>query len=152
MLNRTHVGMSGRLQVPVSVTYDSDPKRVEAILLDIAERHPLVLEEPAPRVLFMDLGPDSMNFELRCWLRDVNFSLSVRSDMNFEIIERFRREGIRIPFYGRDLPRGGAGGAAGGGAAAGQEGGDLKLDFAGPLRDIRGSRRPRRGPPGSCVS
>ena len=45
-----------------------------------------------------------MNFELRCWLRDVNFSLSARSDMNFEIIERFRREGIRIAFYGRDLP------------------------------------------------
>jgi small-conductance mechanosensitive channel len=104
VLNRTHSGMSGRLQVAVSVVYDSDPKRVEAILLEIAESHPLVLQEPAPRVLFMDLGPDSMNFELRCWLRDVNFSLSVRSDMNFEIIERFRREGIRIPFYGRDLP------------------------------------------------
>ena len=104
VLNRTHTGMSGRLQVAVSVVYDSDPKRVEAILLEIAETHPLVLQEPAPRVLFMDLGPNSMNFELRCWLRDVNFSLSVRSDMNFEIIERFRREGIRIPFYGRDLP------------------------------------------------
>ena len=37
VLNRTHAGMSGRLQVPVSVTYDSDPKRVEAILLEIAE-------------------------------------------------------------------------------------------------------------------
>jgi potassium-dependent mechanosensitive channel len=104
VLNRTHVGTSGRLQVPVSVVYDSDPKRVEAILLEIAETHPLVLEEPAPRVLFMDLGPDSMNFELRCWLRDVNFSLSVRSDMNFEIIERFHREDIRVQFYGRDLP------------------------------------------------
>jgi small-conductance mechanosensitive channel len=104
VLNRTHVGTSGRLQVPVSVTYDADPKRVEAILLEIAESHPLVLEEPAPRVLFMQFGPDSMDFELRCWLRDVNFSLSVRSDMNFEIIERFRGEGIRIQFYGRDLP------------------------------------------------
>jgi len=104
VLNRTHVGMSGRLQVPVSVTYVTDPKRVEAILLELAEAHPLVLEEPAPRVLFMQFGPDSMDFELRCWLRDVNFSLSVRSDVNYEIIERFRREGIRMQYYGRDLP------------------------------------------------
>ena len=104
VLNRTHKGKSGRLQVPVGVTYDADPKKVEAILLEISEGHPLVLQEPEPRVLFIELGPDSMNFELRCWLRDVNFSLTVRSDMNFEIIERFRAEGIRAQFYGRDLP------------------------------------------------
>jgi potassium-dependent mechanosensitive channel len=104
VLNRTHVGMSGRLQVPVSVVYGTDPKRVEAILLEVADTHPLVLAEPSPRVLFMQLGPDSMDFELRCWLRDVNFTLSVRSDMNFEIVERFGREDIRIQFFGRDLP------------------------------------------------
>jgi small-conductance mechanosensitive channel len=104
VLNRTHRGASGRLQVPVGVTYDADPKKVEATPLAIAEEHPLVLEDPAPRVLFLELGPDSMNFELRCWLRDVNFSLSARSDMNYEIIERFRAEGIRAHLYGRDLP------------------------------------------------
>jgi small-conductance mechanosensitive channel len=104
VLNRTHVGMSGRLQVPVSVTYDSDPKKVESILLSIAETHPLVLDDPSPRVLFLDLGPDTMNFELRCWLRDVNFSLSVRSDLNFEIVQRFREACIRAQYYGRDLP------------------------------------------------
>ena len=104
VLHRTHSGMSGRLQVPVSATYGADPKLVQSILLDIAEHHPLVLEEPSPVVLFLDLGPDTMNFELRCWLRDVNFSLSVRSDLNFEIVERFGKEGIRTQFYGRDLP------------------------------------------------
>lgn len=104
VLNRTHSGMSGRLSVAVSVTYDADPKTVEAILIGIAESHPLVLEEPAPRVLFMDLGANSMNFELRCWLRDVNFSLSARSDINFEIVQLFRKAGIRINLYGRDLP------------------------------------------------
>ena len=104
VLNRTHKGKSGRLQVPVGVTYDADPKKVEAILLSIAEENPLVLEDPAPRVLFLELGPDSMNFELRCWLRDVNFSLSVRSDMNYDIVSRFADEGIRAHFYGRDLP------------------------------------------------
>ncbi|MFO1141751.1 MAG: DUF3772 domain-containing protein [Amaricoccus sp.] len=104
VLNRTHRGLSGRLQVPVSVTYDADPKKVEEILIAIAEEQPLVLQEPSPRVLFMQLGADSMDFELRCWLRDVNFSLSVRSDMNFEIIDRFAKAGIRIQYYGRDLP------------------------------------------------
>ncbi len=104
VLNRTHKGMSGRLQVPVGVTYDADPRKVEAILLDIAEQHPLVLEDPAPRVLFLELGPDTMNFELRCWLRDVNFSLSARSDMNFDIISRFDAAEIRVRLYGRDLP------------------------------------------------
>ena len=105
VLNRTHSGMSGRLQVAVSVVYDSDPKRVEAILLDIADSPTHWSSRSRRRgCCSWTSAPNSMNFELRCWLRDVNFSLSVRSDMNFEIIERFRLEGIRIPFYGRDLP------------------------------------------------
>ncbi len=103
VLNRTHSGMSGRIQIPVSVTYDADPRRVSEVLLEIAEGHPLVLEEPAPRVLLMALGPDSMDFEIRCWLRDVNFSLSARSDMNFEVIERLNEAGIRIQFWQRDV-------------------------------------------------
>lgn len=104
VLNRTHKSMAGRLQVPISVTYESNPKEVERLLLEIAETHPLVLQEPAPRVLLMSFGPDSMDFELRCWLRDVNFQLSARSDMNFEIYEEFRKAGIRINAYGRDMP------------------------------------------------
>lgn len=104
VLNRTHKSMAGRLQVPISVTYESDPKTVERLLLEIADEHPLVLQEPAPRVLFMDFGADAMNFELRCWLRDVNFQLSAKSDINFEIFEAFRKAGIRINAYGRDLP------------------------------------------------
>jgi potassium-dependent mechanosensitive channel len=94
--------MAGRLQVPVSVPYDADPKKVEEILLAIAEEHPLVLEDPGPRVLFMNLGADTMDFEIRCWLRDVNYSLSARSDMNFEIVKRLGAAGIRVQPYARD--------------------------------------------------
>ena len=98
VLNRTHTGMTGRLTVPVGVSYASDPRHVERVLTEIAEEHPMVLNEPAPRVIFMGFGPDSLDFEIRCWLRDVNFSLSARSDMNFAILERFTEEGISIPF------------------------------------------------------
>jgi potassium-dependent mechanosensitive channel len=103
VLNRTHGDIAGRLIVPVHVSYDTDPRRVEAILMEVVERHPLVLEDPAPAALFMGFGPDGLNFELRCYLRDVNFLLTVRSDMNFDIAARFRREGINIPAPQRDL-------------------------------------------------
>ncbi|HET9069428.1 MAG TPA: DUF3772 domain-containing protein, partial [Amaricoccus sp.] len=99
VLNRTHSGTSGRVQVPIGVSYEADPREVETILRSIAEAHPLVLEEPSPVVLFMGFSLNTMDFELRCWLRDVNFSLSARSDINFEIVSRFRAAGIefRLP-------------------------------------------------------
>lgn len=101
VLNRTHMGMSGRLIVPISVAYDTDPRVVERILLDIADAHPLVLDAPPPAVLFMNVASDQLDFELRCRLRDVNFMLSVRSDLNFTIVERFRAEGIEFPLPAR---------------------------------------------------
>lgn len=113
VLNRTHTGMVGRIEVPVSVTYDADAEAVAAMLLEIAEDHPLGVRDPAPVVLLMNLGPDTMDFEIRVWLRDVNFALTARSDINFAVVDRLRRENIRVRPYGREFPQ-----AEGGAVAA----------------------------------
>lgn len=96
--NMTLTGNTGRVIVPVGVAYGTDAEEVKRLLLEIATNHQMVLNYPKPAVLFMGLGESSIDFELRCFVIDVNSMLSVQSDINFAIYKVLGEAGIEIPF------------------------------------------------------
>jgi len=97
----------GRVKVPVGVAYGSDTARVMQILVELANKNSQVMNNypgvPDPRVLFLGFGDSSLNFELRCIIRDVDRRLQTLSELNLAIDAAFREAGIEIPFPQRDL-------------------------------------------------
>lgn len=103
VLNWTLKERSGRGIIKIGVSYGADIEKVREILFEMADKRREILTYPAPQVVFMDFGASSLDFELRYFLRDIGDVIAVGSSIRFELVQRFRDEGIEIPFPQRDL-------------------------------------------------
>ncbi len=93
-----------RIAVPVGVSYNADPRDVERIILDVAEKEALVSKKEKPLVRFVEYGDSSINFELLVWIdvREVP-RRKIKSALYFAIFDEFRKADIEIPFPQRDI-------------------------------------------------
>ena len=101
VINITHFPIR-RIDVRVGVSYSENLQKVREILMEIADRNPLCLQEPPPVIILEGFGDSSINFLFGVWVEQPDF-LEVKNDIQIQIKERFDSEGITIPFPQRVL-------------------------------------------------
>ncbi len=92
-----------RLIVPVGIAYGSNTQLAREVLARIANDHPNVLEDPAPRIMFSNFGDSSLNFEVRVFIATIDHYLSTIDEITDAIDQEFRKAGIEIAFPQRDI-------------------------------------------------
>ncbi len=91
-----------RVEMGVSIAYDSDVNKAKQLIWDILNSYTEILPEPAPVVAVSKLNDSSVDLVVRPWTKPADY-WAVYFRFQQEILERFRAEGIEIPFPQRDV-------------------------------------------------
>lgn len=100
LTNWTYSTPDVRKDIRIGVGYGSDPMLVKEILLDIADKQPMIQATPSPVVTLEDFGDNGLLFNLQFWVR-IQPGVSaaqVMSEVRFEMLRRLTEAGIDLPY------------------------------------------------------
>lgn len=91
-----------RFDLKIGVAYKENISRVREILLEVADKNPLCLDEPAALFLFLGFGESSLDIQFSVWTKRENFG-ELRNSIQEQVKDAFDAAGIEIPFPHRSL-------------------------------------------------
>lgn len=94
-----------RLRFVFGIGYDDDIGQATEIILEEAQKHDGILEDPEPSVRLTELADSYVGLQSRVWISDPGRSdfIKTRSDYIQNVKQRFDEEGINIPYPQREL-------------------------------------------------
>lgn len=91
-----------RVEMGVSISYDSDIPKAKAVIRSILDSYPEILPEPIPSVEVNKLNNSSVDIVVRPWTKPADY-WAVYFRFQQDVLEKFRKEGISIPFPQMDV-------------------------------------------------
>ena len=87
------------------IGYDDDISEATDIIIEKAEAHAEILDDPGPSVRLVELGDSDVGLQCRWWIKDPDRGdfVRVRSEYVTEVKEAFDEAGIDIPYVHRQL-------------------------------------------------
>ena len=95
----------GKVKFSVGVAYGADVDRVMKVIEDVVNSHPEIIkrEDKKPLVRLVDFGDSSLNFLIIAWIPNIMDQWRVAHELRIALYNRFREEGIEIPFPQLDV-------------------------------------------------
>jgi len=87
-----------RIDVPVTVSVDSDLERAREVLLGLVRGDPAYMKSPDPVVVVKQLNDYNVMLELRAWLEDERRHIEARTALREAVFGALKRAGIDMPF------------------------------------------------------
>lgn len=98
VVNESAPNQKARLDLPVTVSYESDVEQVEEVLIEAAESETSVVENPSPRVRLREFGENGIKYELFAWIPNPIERIRTKHRLNKAVFQGLRKEGIEIPY------------------------------------------------------
>ncbi|MES3516918.1 MAG: mechanosensitive ion channel family protein [Natronomonas sp.] len=97
-----------RLKFVFGIGYDDDIEKATDIIMEEAEKHEEILEDPGPSVRLTELGDSSVGLQSRIWIANPSRAdfVKTRGEYVTAVKRRFDEEGIDIPYPHRTLTGG----------------------------------------------
>ncbi len=93
-----------RLDTKVGVGYDSDLKQVQELILQAMNDHDRIIRDPDPVCLLKEFGDNTVNFELRFWIKDPSMGVAnIKSEVLMDVWDLLAENDVNIAFPQRDL-------------------------------------------------
>jgi small-conductance mechanosensitive channel len=88
-----------RVRIPIGISFDSDLKLAQELMLRAAQESPRVLRNPKPNVWLTAFGENRVEHDILVWISDPESGIgSVKSDVLGRLWLLFREHGIAIPY------------------------------------------------------
>lgn len=91
-----------RVDLDLGVAFKEDLREVESVLIAVADRNPLSLEEPGPEFFVKGFGDSAISVQFSVWTVLENYA-ALKNSLLVEIKQAFDERGIEIPYPHRML-------------------------------------------------
>ena len=94
-----------RLKVPFGIGYEDDIERATDVIVEEAEDHVDILDDPGPSVRLTELGDSAVVLQSRIWIANPSRAdfVKTRGEYVTAVKERFDAEDINMPYPNRTL-------------------------------------------------